>query len=161
MNDSFIVRLLQLHNSTTSHNALRSAEAEKAAASDECFALLLRPAMRASGSSDCVIFSSGKSGTRDPSARNWPRFCARAVRRRWRIIVTKRFFPWIAVREPSPAQRMEDLPDGDCEILQDDLMVHVGSPRAMRVLREAMRAEDQANASSSQSLSGPVSALLR
>lgn len=69
MNDSFVVRLLRLHISTTSHNALHSAEAEEAAASDECFALLLRPAMRASASSDCVIFSSGKSGTKGPSAK--------------------------------------------------------------------------------------------
>lgn len=34
-------------------------------------------------------------------------------------------------------------------------------PRAMLVLREAMRAEDEANASSSQSARGPASALLR
>jgi hypothetical protein len=36
----------------------------------------------------------------------------------------------------------------------------VGSPRAMFVSREATKAEVHANASSSQSLSGPVSAVL-
>lgn len=159
MNDSFVVKLWRLHSSTTSHNAVRTAE--MAAAIDESFALLPRPAMRASASSDCVIFSSGKSGTRGPSARDWPRFRACAVQRRWRITDTKRVFPWITVREQSPAQAMKELLDGDCQILQDDLVVHVGSPRAMGVQCEAMKAEDQANASSSRSFSRPVSDLLR
>lgn len=44
--------------------------------------------------------------------------------------------------------------------MRDDLVVHVGSPRAMFVSREAMRAEVHANAGSSQSLGEPVSAVL-
>jgi hypothetical protein len=101
-----------LHCLVASQGAQQRAEARDITASDERL-VFLRPAICASATSDCVIFSSGKPGTRGPkrksgrvSALAWCSGASESQMRRGLV-------PWIAVRGLRPAQGTGDLPDGD------------------------------------------------
>lgn len=83
-------------------------------ASDERL-VSLRPAMCASTSatSDCVIFSGGKPGTKGPKRKSGRvselAWCGGASESQMR----RGLVPWLAVRGLRPAQGTGDLPDGD------------------------------------------------